>query len=129
MSLISTVSNALRIVLPSTSSPAPLDALLSFQARSADPALKMEAGRTLVNLARTLFATTAEEDPRLDEGRKALSGDTKVVDGLVALVRSGSEGGYMGLVGEGVMGLAVVASSGVEAGQSCLPFSSFFASG
>lgn len=78
----------------------------------------MEAGRTLVNLARTLFSTTAEEDSRLEEGRRALSGNSAVVDGLVALVRSGSAGGYMGIVGEGVMGLAVVASSSVEAGQS-----------
>ena len=80
----------------------------------------MEAARTLVNLVRTLFSTSAghfELDAKLEEARLSLSSSRPVVDGLVALVRSGAGGGYLGLVGEGVMGLAVLASSGKEAGE------------
>ncbi|KAL7411517.1 hypothetical protein BDY24DRAFT_133023 [Mrakia frigida] len=116
------VENALRIVLPSSSSsstPALLHTIIAFQIRTADPALKMEAARTLVNLVRTLFSTSAAahvgSGSRLEEARAALNSSRPVVDGLVALIRSGAEGGYLGLVGEGVMGLAVLASSGKEA--------------
>lgn len=115
--------NALRVVLPTPTSPSfptLLDTLLAFQIRTADPALKMEAARTLVNIVRTLFSSSAraETDAKLEEGRAALRTSEAVVDGLVALVRSGAEGGYLGLVGEGVMGLAVLASAGNETGES-----------
>lgn len=103
-----------------------LPLLLALHRRSNDFALRAESARVLVNAARSLFSLSASDpapSAEVEQAKLALGSSEEVVRALGELLTGGAKGGYGVLVVEGVLGLAILASSGFETG-ACLPRSS-----
>ena len=120
-------ADATKLILPSAGHDRQtiLPLVLALHRRSNDFAMRAESARVLVNAVRTLFSQKASDpapSDEVDEAKRALSANDEVAVTLVDLVKSGAEGGYNILVAEGVLGLAILASSDAETG-AVLPLS------
>lgn len=90
-----------------------LPRLLGIISRSDEVRLKSEGSRILVNLIHTLWSQSASEAEK-----QKLSQNSEVYAALSEMIRSSAK--YPILVNQGVTALALLATSGAEAGMSCL---------
>jgi hypothetical protein len=94
--------------------------MLALLARTDDFPLRAEAARVLVNATRTLYSDVPKNkdiDADIEKARAALT-EKEVVNALIGLLRGGVAGKMTVLVVEGVVSLAVLASSSLDGGTS-----------